>query len=212
MATTFVLTSSVLTILSVGTSATGKSSFASCCSPFVLQSLLGQNSPMPGASTSVVPHLAQSIAVSSGNKVLLTTRSPVGKSFTRSCSCSICSSLSGPSSALYFFSLFHFRLSVAANSIMMANGSNTVTNIIITHRTAFSNRLVSGLSPYINAAMYLIGPTSASTLRTSAAMGARCSLSAVIFCCAVAMSARRRARSFCWALRMLTALSAPFSS
>ena len=32
-------------------------------------------------------------------------------------------------------------------SIMMANGSKTVTNIIITHRTAFSNRLVSGLSP-----------------------------------------------------------------
>ena len=54
-----------------------------------------------------------------------------------------------------------------------ANGSNMITIKIITQRTARSNTLVSGLSPYSNAAIYFIGPTSASTLRSSLATGAR---------------------------------------
>ena len=36
---------------------------------------------------------------------------------------------------------------------------------MITHLTAASSRLVSACSPYMNSAIYLIGPTSASNLR-----------------------------------------------
>jgi hypothetical protein len=60
--------------------------------------------------------------------------------------------------------------------------------IIITQRTARSNKLASGLSPYISAAIYLIGPTSASILRFSAAIGARSSFSLAISFCASPIS------------------------
>jgi hypothetical protein len=40
----------------------------------------------------------------------------------------------------------HLRLSVAANNIMMAKGSNTNTMLMMTHRTAFSSIVSSGLS------------------------------------------------------------------
>ena len=46
----------------------------------------------------------------------------------------------------------------------------------------------SALSPYTNSATYLIGPTSASTLRTSAAIGARSSLRVAIIFCSVWIS------------------------
>jgi len=45
------------------------------------------------------------------------------------------------------FSRAHLRLSVAANNIMMAKGSNTHTSNMITQRTARSNTLMSVLSP-----------------------------------------------------------------
>ena len=59
--------------------------------------------------------------------------------------------------------------------------------------------------------MYFIGPTSASTLRTSAAMGARSSLSLAIVFCSAAISESSRVRSLACPLRIATALSAPVS-
>ena len=82
----------------------------------------------------------------------------------------------------------HWKLYWLASSSITANGSNTETIIIITQVTAFSRILASGLLPYTKAAMYLIGPTSASTLRISAAIGARSSLSVAIAFCDLAMS------------------------
>ena len=68
-----------------------------------------------------------------------------------------------------------------------AKGSNTHTINIINHCTARS-RLLCSVSPVKNAEIYFIGPTSASTFRTSAAIGARSSLSCAIFFCSVSLS------------------------
>ena len=84
---------------------------------------------------------------------------------------------------------YHAQVICAANNMTTASGSNTTTIKIMTQVTARSSILASGLSPYTNAAMYLIGPTSASTLRTSAAIGARASLSCEIDCCDCDISA-----------------------
>ena len=51
----------------------------------------------------------------------------------------------------------------AAISNSTASGSNTKIITIITQRTASSNILRSATSPYTNSAIYLIGPTSASS-------------------------------------------------
>ena len=96
--------------------------------------------------------------------------------------------------------------------MITANGSNTTTIRIIIHVTACSSIELSGAVPYKKAAMYLIGPTSASTFRTSAATGALSSLSCDILFCDSVISWLIRLRSFCWAFRIATALSAPFSS
>ena len=89
----------------------------------------------------------------------------------------------------------HWKLYWLANSSITARGSNTETIIIITQVTAFSRILASGLLPYTKAAMYLMGPTSASTLRISAAIGARSSLSMAMAFCDLVMSELIWARS-----------------
>ena len=67
--------------------------------------------------------------------------------------------------------------------------------------------------------MYLIGPTSASTLRSSLAIGARSSLSSAmvvlsvsISFCAVVTSACNSLRSLAWLRRICKARSAPYAS
>ena len=69
--------------------------------------------------------------------------------------------------------LAHSNCLLAARINVKASGSKTITISIITQRTARSRIFWSGLSPYIRAAIYLIGPTSASTFLASAANGAR---------------------------------------
>ena len=51
---------------------------------------------------------------------------------------------------------------MAAIKSNTANGSNTNIIIMITHLTASSNTLTVGSLPYINSAIYFIGPTSTS--------------------------------------------------
>ena len=105
----------------------------------------------------------------------------------------------------------HSLLWLAASISAIASGSNTNTSNIITHRTALSRMFWSGLSPYIIAAIYLIGPTSASTLRNWLATGARSSFSLPIVAFASSISFCILARSLaCWRL-IWTLLSALFS-
>ena len=56
---------------------------------------------------------------------------------------------------------------LAAINSSTAKGSNTNINTIMTHLTASSKWSLAPSSPYINSAIYLIGPTSASILSCS---------------------------------------------
>ena len=59
------------------------------------------------------------------------------------------------------------RTDMPAITRTTAKGSNTTTSIIIIQRTASSSVSCVGSSPYISAAMYLTGPTSASNFLLS---------------------------------------------
>ena len=99
------------------------------------------------------------------------------------------------SNGSFLSSFAHRNDCSAASNSTIASGSNTNTNIIITHRTACSSKLASGLSPYINAAIYLTGPIWLSAMRLVVATGARSACMETIFFCASAISACNCLRS-----------------
>ena len=110
-----------------------------------------------------------------------------------------------------FSSLACLNEKLPAMTSKTASGSKTKTIKIITHRTACSSIVCVTCSSYIIAAMYLSGPTSDSTFRTSVANGCLSSLSlATIFCWASFSLAIRFLSAF-WETRKAFALLAPSS-
>ena len=121
----------------------------------MLVSLVAATSPLPSGNTASG---ASSLTAAAG-AVSSDTVSTTGAASTCTVFALILSSCA-TAAALSF--LRQLMDSFAANNIIIASGSNTQTIRMITHLTADSNRLVLASSPYINCAMYLIGPTSAS--------------------------------------------------
>ena len=93
-----------------------------------------------------------------------------------------------PSSSSSSF-LRNSKVYCAANNSSTASGSNTKMITIMTHFTASSSIFLSAASPYTNSAIYLIGPTSASSLRYSASSCIFSSVNPSISVAAVAIRA-----------------------